>query len=461
MKQTIRDLLFFACLLFVFSGCGSMKTSKNHYKRIDDYFCKRNFDSAATVLITSKLENYGEKDRVLYWLDLGLLYHYQGDCVQSNLMLENAEKAIEDLYTSSISKGAASMLLNDNALDYSGEDYEDIYLNVFKSLNYLKLNKFDESFVEVRRINNKLILLEDKYKKVADNYNSSEDAKAEFKTGESKFHNSALGRYLSLLLYRAEGDMDGARIDKEKYDEAFTNQAGIYDFPQPVIDSLLIIGGLAKVNFISLTGKGPEKFARELIVHTDKDIIIIYYSDGKEEKKLDAIAWPGVEKGIHFKLSLPYMEKTPTHACKIVIEVDGKDTLDLEKVESIENAAQETYKLKEPIIYLKTITRTIIKAILNESANKELDKSTGGGLFGSLTRAVTGAVVDATENADLRLSRYFPSTASVGEIELEPGDHSIRIKYIGFDGSALFIDDLGTKNISRGGLNIFESFYLN
>ncbi len=460
MKKLLRELFFFVLLFSVFTGCGSMRTNKDHYKVIDDFFSKRNFDSAATVLVASKLENYGEKDRVLYWLDLGLLYHYQGDFVQSNLMLENAEKGIEELYTSSISKGATSMLLNDNALDYSGEDYEDIYLNVIKSLNYLKLDKFDEAFVEVRRIDNKLRLLEDKYKKVAESYNSSEDAKAEFKAGDNKFHNSALGRYLSAVLYRAEGDIDGSRIDLEQFAEAFQSQTDIYDFPQPVIDSNFVIPDSAKMNFICFTGKGPEKFANELIVHTDDNLIIIYTSDGKEEKQLDAIAWPGVEKGIHFKLSLPYMEKTPTIVSNIIIEVDGKDVKNLDKVESIENTAKETYKLKEPIIYLKTITRTIIKAILNEAANKELDKSTGGGLFGSLTRAVTGAAMDATENADLRLSRYFPSTASVGEIKLAPGDHSIRIKYVSNDGTIMFIDDLGTKNIKLSGLNLFESFYL-
>ncbi|HPN37908.1 MAG TPA: hypothetical protein PL041_05850 [Melioribacteraceae bacterium] len=439
-----------------------MKTNKDHFEKIDKFVNKRSFDTAATFLVAAKDLSYGEKDRVLYWLDLGLLYHYQGDFNNSNLMFENAEFAIDDLYTKSISKGAGSLLLNDNALDYSGEDYEDIYLNVFKCLNYLGLKKIDEAFVEIRRINEKLTLLEDKYAKITEEYNSNKDNKAEIKPGTSQFHNSALGRYLSYLLYRNENDIDGARIDKGKIDEAFSLQPELYNFSNPITDSIFLVPDtLVAINFISLFGKGPEKFAYDLVVHTDKDIIIIYSSDGQDKKQLDAINWPGVDKGLHFKLSLPRMEKKHSNVNRITIELDGKEVSEFKIIESIENVALETYKIKEPIIYLKSIARTVIKAIINEATNKELDKQTGGGLMGSLTRAMTGALLDATENADLRLARYFPSTVSINEVLVKPGNYSIKVKYYDINNHLLFVDDFGNKEIIKNNLNLFRTFYLN
>ena len=69
--------------------------------------------------------------------------------------------------------------------------------------------------------------------------------------------------------------------------------------------------------------------------------------------------------------------------------------------------------------------------------------------------------MDATENADLRISSFFPAKTLVTELELDPGIHNIKIKYYSKNGSVLFIDDLGDKNITRSGLNLFESFYLN
>lgn len=455
-------IVIWISLTVIISSCGSMRTNKDHFVNIDKYVQKRNFDTAATYLIAAREQNYGEKDRVLYWLDLGLLYHYQGDFVNSNIMFENAEQAIDDLYTKSISKGAGSLLLNDNALDYSGEDYEDIYLNVFKCLNYLYLNKQDEAFVEVRRINEKLTLLEDKYQKITEEYNKNEDNKAEIKPGKSNFHNSALGRYLSYLLYRSEGNVDGARIDLEKIKEAFSFQSDIYDFNNPIKDSVYSLPDtLVAINLLSFYGKGPEKFANDLMVHTDENLIIVYSSDGKDKKQLDAIAWPGVNKGLHFKLSLPRMEKKPSIVSKITVEIDGKEISHFNKLESIENVALETYKIKEPIIYLKSIARTVIKAIINEATNKELDKQTGGGLMGSLTRAMTGALLDATENADLRLSRYFPSTVAESEILVKPGKYSIKVNYYDNNDRLLYSDNLGTQDISKAKLNLFRTFYLN
>ncbi len=78
---------------------------------------------------------------MLYYLDLGMLHHYAGNYAKSNEFLQKAEYAIEELFTASVSKIATSLLLNDNALDYSGEDYEDIYLNIFKALNFIALGK--------------------------------------------------------------------------------------------------------------------------------------------------------------------------------------------------------------------------------------------------------------------------------------------------------------------------------
>lgn len=460
MKFNTKIIVLFLLMITVF-GCGSMKTNKDHYVNIDKLVNTRSFDSATTLLVAAKDNFYGNKDRVLYWLDLGLLNHYKGDYVQSNQLLEKAELAIDELYTSSISKGAASMLLNDNALDYSGDDYENIYLNVFKCFNYLKLNSFDEAFVEVRRINDKLTLLTDKYQKIADTYNESSDKTVDFKPGESKFHNSALGRYLSMLLYRTEGNYDAARIDKEKISEAFQLQSNVYDFPMPQLDSNFESKDSVLINFISMYGKAPEKFAYELTVHADSNIIYVSSTSGKESKEIDRMIWPGVNKDLHFKLSLPYMEKKPTKVTKIEVEIDGVVAGYLQKIESLENVALDTYKLKEPIIYLKSLTRTVLKAMATHAANKELDKTTGGGFLGSLTRAVTGAIMDATENADLRTARYFPSQFSVGEIKTLPGEHTIIIKYYNEQGMLLFCEDLGKKDIKRDNINLFESFYLN
>lgn len=441
-------------------SCASWKSQKEQFVEVDKKVAMQDFESAALTLEAGKDFYYAKKDRVLYFLDLGLLYHYSRNVQKSNDVLTRAEESIDELYTSSISKGAASLLLNDNVMDYDGEDYEDVYLNVFKALNYLHQHQFDPAFVEVRRINNKLTHLKDKYNKIAEEYNKSDDAKKKFTVATNQFNNSALGRYLSMLMYRAEGKYDDARIDLQEIDNAWQSQAQLYNFPKPDFGKSLEKTSKAKINVVSFVGKAPQLFARTFTIHTFKDVVAIYTSDGKKEEKIDAIVWPEMTSGYHFKFSLPYMEKQGTKVARVAVELNGSNVAELQTIESLENAAEDTYKLKEGITYLKTIIRTVTKGILNEKANKELDKKTGGGIFGELTRLASSALVDASENADLRLARYFPAKALVGEVDVDPGTYTVTLKYYTPNGQLLFADERGEITVTMNGLHLVQSAFL-
>jgi hypothetical protein len=452
--------IFWSITCLLLCGCASTHTSTNQFIVADQKVGVYDYAGAIIHLEASKEQCYKAKDRVLYYLDLGMLYHLKGDYQKSNELLTNAEVAIEELYTKSISRAAASLLLNDNVFDYSGEDYEDVYLNVIKTVNYLHMNDFDNAFVEVRRINNKLEVMDQKYNKLAEGYNTSSDAKIKFPPVKSQFNNSALGRYLSMLMYRAEGKLDDAHIDFNKIGEAWASQAQLYNFPMPRLGKHLTKTSKAKVNILSFIGAAPRLFSRTLTIHTFKDAIAIYYSDGKKEQQLNLFPWPDMTDGYHFKFALPYMEKHGTAVVSVGIEVNGSIMADLETIESLENAAVDTYASKEKMIYLKTIIRSVIKGVLNEKANQELDKSTGAGFWGTLTRAVSSAMVDASENADLRLSRYFPSRALVGELELDPGTYSLRLLYYGGSRQLLHIEDFGQQTVTTGKFNFFQSTLL-
>ncbi len=461
MRFRLVVLVSLSAGLGVLAGCSSMQTQKEQFGEVDRHVLACDFRHAAQQLEASKADYYAQKDRVLYYLDLGMLCHLGRDYARSNEMLTRAEEAIEELYTTSISKGALSLLLNDNVLDYDGKDYEDVYLNVFKAVNYLSLNQFDAAFVEVRRINNKLAALEDKYRKVVEECDKSDQGKGKFKPVHCQFNNSALGRYLSMLMYRAEGEMDGARVDFEKINDAWRTQGRVYNFPMPDLSSFLSERpGQARVSVIAFIGRSPELFARVLTVHTFPNAVAVYTSDGKQDEHIGLIPWPSMTSGYHFKFSLPYMQRRPTRVRRAEIEIDGRSVGPLSLIESIENTADDTYRMKETITYIKTIIRTVVKGIAAEKANVELDKKTGGGFWGELTRAATGAVVDASENADLRLSRYFPSNALVGDVVVQPGVHSIAVRFLDATGALLYREDYGSQTIAPGKLNFFHSAYL-
>jgi uncharacterized protein len=464
MNRTLKVFLILT-ILFALS-CASTKSSKAQFVGINEKLISRDYQGALNQIEAAKDKFYKEKEKALYYVDAGMLHHYNGDFEQSNILLSKAEIAFDELYTKSLGRGAASMLLNDNILEYSGEDYEDVYLNVFKAFNYIELDEFDDAFVEIRKINEKLSLLEQKHKKMAKQYNTSKDKKKNFETGKNKFHNSALGRYLSMLLYRAEGKMDDARIDKEKIDEAWQLQSHIYNFSKPSLNNYLNRTKKAKINVISFTGRAPDKKANTLYIHTEKNLLIIGTTKentrGKQNlETLNTISWMGMKKGYHFKFQLPFMKKRKSNIGRIEVIIDDNLAIDLQQIEDIEKVALETFKIKEPIIYLKTITRTVIKGLVAAKGKKEMEKKISNPLLGFAALLATDTLVGATENADLRISRFFPAKTSITEIEVTPGIHNIKVKYYSKNGSVLFMDDLGDKNISKSGLNLFESFYLN
>lgn len=462
MKKIYSNVLFLL-LIILMVGCASTKTQKAQFENLNAQLMTRDYAAAIQQLEAAKEKGYTKKDRVVYYLDLGMLYHFDKQYAKSNEYLTNAEQSIEDLYTKSISKMATSILLNDNALEYSGEDYEDIYLNVFKALNYIALKDFEAGFVEIRKVNNKLDSLEDKYKKMSSGL-AKVSNRLPFVSGKNKFHNSALARYLSMLLYSFENEFDEARIDKKKLEEAFQLQTHIYKFSPPKL-TLGPNKGKATLNFISFTGNSPDKKAKTLYIHTEKDKIYIANSAENKKgnqklKRIDEFSWEGTKAGYHFKFQLPYLEERKSHLKFVRVKINGEVKQELTLIEDISKIAIETYDVKKPLIYTKSIVRALMKGWAAEKTKAKLNEAVGGGLLGKALSIGTDMSVDATENADLRISRLFPSKAMVGEIILDPGTYKIEIEYLGKDGHVLWTNNLGEKTVTNNSYNLFESYYL-
>jgi uncharacterized protein len=471
-NQTVRPsgrLFSVVGIFLVLSSCVTTRNEK--FVEIDEAARGGNFSAAVSQLEENSDSLYGNRDGVLYYLDSGMLHFYNRDYTVSIQRFEEAERLIEEYFTRSVSQAAASLLLNDNQIDYAGEDFEDIYLNVFKAVAFLEEGNPSAAFVEVRRINNKLNLLEDKYQGLAARYNQADEAAVEIQAGESRFYNSALARYLSLLMYRADNDYDGARIDWEQIEQAFNRQGNLYPFENPLDRSIIERSDRARLSVLSFVGEAPVKRAETLYVLTfDNRVEIIYAGEGDEGVLIPegyaGFYYPGVEGGYRFKFQLPRMERRGSNVNRIRVVADGTVVGELSLLEDMERIAMDTFKIKEPITFLKTVTRTIVKGIVAQKGKEQMQQAGQGsgsalglaaGLIGSIA---TDVAVDASEQADLRVSRYFPAYAYVGEWELDPGTYSISVEYFG-SGGLLRVEDLGPVTVGAGELNLVSSFFNN
>ncbi len=427
VKKGLRILL---PAILIIIGCASVKTSVKFYSPILKDLRIENYTAAIKKIDTARLNNkYTKKDRVLFYLDKGVVQYYKGNYKQSNEDLHSAENYMEQLFTKSISKAALSYLLNDNALDYYGEVYENIYVNVFKALNYVHLDQFDDAYVEVNRVNDKLRELDIKYGQMIESLNKSDDAKIKIENTSSEFSSDVLSHYLSYIIYRAEGEYDNARISHEKMVQAWQTQPDIYDFSKPscLANSPKLKG--TYLNIIAFTGFAPYKKAVGGRVSTYEDMIGVSGLD--MPIAVPNIPFPGAKEGYHFKFSFPVIGTAKSSISKINVHIDNIKTYQLDLLEDMGKVAVQSFNKKKGIIYIKTVVRTVLKGLAAAEAKKKLKEETKAkGGWGTFLDAVVDVGVDATENADLRCWRMMPRYCYASEIPVSSGTHHIVIEFM-------------------------------
>ena len=415
----------------------------------------------------AKYKAYTEKNQVLYYLDLGMLNHWAGQYQESNALLSLAENRIEELYTESISKNILAGVLNDNSLAYTGEDYEDIYLNVFKALNYIALNQHESALVEIRRANIKMNLLEDKYKQLIDTHNESAEIRLDYP--KNVFHNSALARYIGALLYRTEGSIDDAKIDVRFMDEAWNAQKQIYHFPKPPSPSLEKTGK-ARVNVLCFSGLAPIKLPETVYFATGQDSIFITQKSQNEDyseslSDFNSMIIPGLAPGGLLKLEFPKMESRPSPVDKVVIKLNGQEENHLYMLEDLQQIVRKSFESKKNLIISKTILRATIKFITSQGGAAIISEALSGNdpgtgnFLGSLFSILGSVAMETTENADLRISHFFPAHAWVSEFTVEPGTYQVELEYRNGD-KLISSVDLGQMEFRKDKLNFIENYML-
>jgi hypothetical protein len=457
-------LICFLLLATILSGCAALSTRKGFYEPIvGDLQSGKYQEAVARIEDAHKEHKYAFKDRFLYYLDAGLAYHYASDFDSSNQRLSNAEQTAGDLFTKSISKAAVSLLLNDNVLDYAGEDYEVLYTNLFMALNYLELNQFDDAFVEIRRANLKLDLLEQKYAEAASELQKGSDedsnnVQIDYHAANVRFNNSALARYLSMHMYAADGDWDDARVDYDYLHGAFATQPNVYPFPIPDVKYSSDSGSILSI--VALVGLSPVKEPLNLRLRTDKqlDLVqILYDGPGKEDVVYGQFGLP-VNADYYFKFAIPVIESRPSEVSTVRVWSGDELLGELQLLEDISSVARETFEAKKSLIYLRSVARAVIKGLSTHQLKKKVDN---GDVGGWLAKAAIDVGTDVTENADLRCSRLLPGKVMVGDFAVPPGTYDLTIEFLAIDGSVLYTREFGDYSVYDRGLNLLEAVYLN
>ena len=143
-------ILFF--IFIILNSCATAKV-EDFYKTLTPLIEKQ--DISGAVYFASDFYKKADKyNKLLYALELGLLYHKNGNYKDSNKIFEEAKSIF------SMKNYTYKLFYDDILLPsyYLGDDFEIVYINFFCSLNYLKTKKFKqkrtEAAVEARQANN-------------------------------------------------------------------------------------------------------------------------------------------------------------------------------------------------------------------------------------------------------------------------------------------------------------------
>ena len=452
------------------AGCGP---SVNRYLLIDTSL-RANDPKGADAIVQRTEKEYGEKSRVLYGMDRGMLLQLAGDYQQSNAVLEQAEDELDRLYTRKIRTEALAFMTNDTALAYEGDPYEQVLVNVLKALNYSALGQWQEALVEARRIDHRLNVLSDRTQE------------------KGAYREDGFARYLSGILYESTGDVNNAFIAYRKAYETFdatrawsytavpsqlredllrtaealhfTQELAEYRrlFPDTKWETSQSLQQLAQVVVISYNGRAPRKEDQFLDLPVSLDALqLVLLNRGlsqagrQSNRGVDTVLY-GLN-GRVVRVALPQLapQKTQVPVDRVSLIPDNGTgvTVNTELVHNVTALADKALSERMAGITVKALARAATKFALAEGAMRGAQQAAGkdaGPWVGLLVGLLAKGLAVASEEADKRSWQTLPDEIHLARVWVPPGRYQVQSQSGGGSHGPLTPEAMQTLSIGPG-----------
>lgn len=441
MCKLCKQILPVIALAIWVTGCGSQQLM-NGQKEMRNSFYAGNYQHAKHIADSLKENDiYKEKDRVLYALETGTIDYFHGDFKESIQSFTNAEDYIDQFFTKSFKTGVEAFLTNDNQLNYNGEVYEDIYLNGFKSLSYLKINEFESALVEARKIVEKLGQAESKYQGLAESMSEADTTEKDiqWEAGTSNIHDSPLSHYLASAVYaklaRSDTDRNYAELELKKLKVAITNHQALPE---------------SKLEF------DPD--FKKIIKPNSYNTMLTAFSGNAPDKVENNLEIENVD-GTGLTIAIPKLQMRPSNVEYVEAVINDTMTTHLPIIEEMDKVARETFQIKKPIIVARATVRGILKSVSQDVASDVAEEESEQ--LGDAVNFFAGQVRKASERADLRGWQTMPGKVYTNVVELPPGNHQISFNYYSADGELLYSQQRQIEVSEQERLEPIASIYSN
>jgi uncharacterized protein len=382
---------------------------------------------------------------LLYYMDLGILYHYAGRYDSSIACLARGVKIKDELFARSVTNEAASLLVNDNVRPYRGHAYEVTWMHLFLAFDYLALNRYDDARVEVRQAE---IFLKETRRK------AGSDAR--------EYRDDGLFRAVASIIYEALGERDDALISLYQAVRSYREiKAPVPPYLANRASALLSANGREEdVKELNLApapddAAGSSFGGSEIVVVGEmgrspaldetafwgtwvRDGVMVYsYRDANGNVVTGTLPAPGLPQSesqkrgntrsgttLHVKWSMPSLKEVPSQSSVLRVSAGGgnysgeplADTRDLLRRDLDANRAS---------ILTRTVIRVLIRTLAEQEAKSKLN--TGDPLVNLLINVGADALSDQLEKADARVWFLLPRTVQIVRMPVPPGHYTLNL----------------------------------
>lgn len=462
------QFFIYVLLALLLGSCASYNAAMDSY--YGDVKAKQ-YDAAQKKLDKNKLLKQ-QRNRLMYCMEAGRLYHLKKDYKKSNQYFNEADYLAESVRQSA-GNTAASLLINPMHRSYTGEDFEKHMLHYYKALNYAALGLHEDAAVEARRINLTTQAQADKYVG---------------KTG--RYAKDAFALNLQGMLFEITGELNNAFISYRNAADIYLEAAGPYygvEIPVQLKQDLLRTA--QQLGFTSDVEFYKRKFSCELqSPDYSSGSLVLFLEEGTAPVKIQKNYWVNITAGNRFyyysgdgdrsffdfdygrhgydegrftsfnstKIAMPGYRVQSISNRAPQVELNGT-SYPATLVQNINVVA--TQSLKERFVYelgnalarqlSKTVTakgfgalataiaggtnkhKTDSTKTAEENAARKKEAKEDAKMVGKTVTSIAGLFNRMTEKADTRNWQSLPAFINYVRIPLAPGENKIRINVAG------------------------------
>ena len=339
---------------------------------------------------------YGESDRVMFMLNLGTLKHYAGDEMGSQTALVDAEARMRDLWTRSVTAEASKFLFIETSASYRGEDFEQVLLYLFTSLNHAQHGNLDDALVEARRADEFLKWLKNRHRRAG---------------SDTLYVQDAFMLWLVGLYYEMEGSLEDARLAYRDSVTAYRREyRASFGTPAP-----------------SFVARDLERVSMGEALEPDRGELVVFHANGEAPYKRELTFNAEVQDDYWMRVAVP--ELVPVGAAVAYAEVRAAaGVARTEVAEPVSKIAVTNFRHQLPGIKGRAVARAAIK-YAGTKTSQAIAHEAGGEGWGAVVGLLGAVVSVATEAADLRSWTTLPAEIGVARLALPPGRHDVLVRF--------------------------------